>query len=1101
MGNKDREYLEDEQIMKRILLSSVAFRGIAATGIFFAGAAGALAQQAPLTEEERRAAEAVSAQQTQPPVEAPVVEPETPDTESESIVVTGSRIRRPNLESVVPITSVAATDLTSRGEVSLGDALNDLPSLRATFSQANSTGSIGTSGLSLLDLRGLGTVRTLVLVNGRRHVTAQPGNYNVDVNTIPVDLLDRVDVVTGGNSAIYGSDAVAGVVNFILRRDYEGIKVRGQTGISTYGDRGNMFLSAVAGKNLLDGMFNVTVHGEYSKSNEVFFSDRDYLGAYTGPSGFITSQITNAPNRNFDGIPNTAFYDNQGGSVPGIRFGNISTGGYVLTTCPAATATNGARVAAACTGERTPTGGLIPRNYAFLPDGTLAPDVPFLDYRSIGGGVIGGLSATGLEDAMLLPGLERYVGNIFLNADISPAFQPFLEAKFVRVNATQQSTQPTFVASTLSPTFSINNPFLTPQARAQLVTLLAPGATTFTMQRFNNDLGTRAENHERNTYRVVGGVRGDLSETGNLNYEVALNYGRTKTYYETGGNVNVRRFNQAANAVRNASGQIVCAINADASTTNDDPACVPINLFGYGRASQAALDYVLHVSKRRQTASQLNAVGFISGDSSGFFELPGGPIGAVIGAEYRKEKATSVYDEATQRGETFLNAFQPFLPPSAVVKEIFGELRVPLLRDMMLARELTLEGAARYSHYKGSAGGVWAYNGGVIYSPFRGLRMRGGYARSVRAPNLNDSFASRTETFANSFTDPCDQPGGTNASNNITANPNRAANCAAAGIPTTITYTDSNGNTVTRPWTNVPGSGIAGVNSGNSALVPERSNSFTIGAVIEPPFIPGLSITVDYFDIKVKDVISGLSGQAIINRCYDDPTGINNEFCSAIYRRTSANPIENGTFNGQTSRRLENRLPDSFARAGDGISFINQPYNFSALVREGVDFDVSYRRRLFNDAQLNLRGIVSYLMKSENFSYLTQPDRSDRLHGTLGDPIWSASFNANLDLGQVDFSYGGTYIGKQTILSYETQFSHQGRGPTNPDARPFRYYPSQIVHNARVNFEPNDRYRFYVGADNFTNERPPYDLTGTEAGSPFSPTGRYFYAGAEVRFR
>ena len=181
------------------------------------------------------------------------------------IVVTGSRIRRPNLESSVPITSVAVQDLANRGEVSLGDALNDLPSLRSTFSQANSVNSIGTAGLSILDLRGLGTNRTLVLVNGRRMVSAQPGNFNVDVNTIPVDLLDRVDVVTGGNSAVYGSDAVAGVVNFILKRDYEGIKVRGQLGVSDYNDRDNKYISAVAGHNFFDGRVNVTGAFEYAK--------------------------------------------------------------------------------------------------------------------------------------------------------------------------------------------------------------------------------------------------------------------------------------------------------------------------------------------------------------------------------------------------------------------------------------------------------------------------------------------------------------------------------------------------------------------------------------------------------------------------------------------------------------------------------------------------------------------------------------------------------------------------------------------------------------------------------------------------------------------
>jgi len=1015
-----------------------------------------------------------------------------------SIVVTGSRIRRPNLASAVPITSVQATDLAQRGEVSLGDALNDLPSLRSTFSQANSTGSIGTAGLSLLDLRGLGTNRTLTLINGRRMVTAQPGNFNVDVNTIPVDLLDRVDVVTGGNSAVYGSDAVAGVVNFILRKDYDGIKVRVQGGTSTYNDRDNKFASIVAGHNFADGKLNVTGSFEYSNSDAVFFSDRPYLGAFTGPSGFYTSEITNAPNRNFDGIPNAAFWNNQNGTIPGITFGNISTGGYVITSCPAANATNAAQRALVCTGQLSPTGGRIQSFYAFMPDGTLARDVPYFDNRSLGGGVFGGLSATGLEDAMLLPGLERYVGNLFLNGNISPAFKPFVEATYIRINATQQSTQPTFIAANLNPVFSINNPFLTAQARSTLVSILNPGATTFTMQRFNNDLGTRAEDHERKTYRVVGGVRGDLLSSGNLSYEASVNYGHTWTYYQTGGNVLIQNFNNATNAVRDTSGNIVCAINADTNPNNNDPNCVPLNVFGFGASSQAARDYVLYTSSRVQKATQVDAIAFISGDTTGFFRLPGGPIGFSLGAEHREEKASSIYDPTTAAGLTFLNAFAPFTPPKQKTNEFFGELRLPILADIPFIKELTAEGAARYSHYN-TFGGVWAYNAGLTWAPIQSLRLRGGFAKSVRAPTLSDAFASQTQTFANNLTDPCDQPGGTNSSNNISANPNRAANCAAAGIPTTITYVDNSGVTTTQPWTNQPGSGVVGINRGNPDLVPERGYSMTLGGVFQPEFIPGFALTVDYYRIKVKDVISGLTGQQIINRCYDDPTGINNEFCAAIARQTSTNPLINGVFAGQTTRDLPNLNRFNFPATGNG--FINQPFNFAQLIRRGVDFDASYNRRLWGNVRFSGHAIVSLLLQSENFSFLTQPDRSDKIDETFGDPRWGASWNANLDFGKVDLTYSGTYIGRQTILAWETMFTHQGRGPTNPDARPIAWYPSQITHSARVNWDVLTKLRLYAGVDNIGNVRPPYDLFGTEAGSPYSPTGRFFYGGAEFRFR
>lgn len=1016
---------------------------------------------------------------------------ESRSDDSGTIVVTGSRIARPNLESAVPIISVDATDLIDNGATSLGDALSQLPALRSTFTLANSTGSIGTAGLNILDLRGLGTTRTLVLVNGRRHVTAQPGSFTVDVNTIPTDLLQRVDVVTGGNSAVYGSDAVAGVVNFILRRDYEGIKLRAQAGVSNYNDRGAISVSAIAGKNFLDDRLNIAVALEYSRNNPLFFSDRDYLGAYTGVPGFVTDQITTAPNRNFDGVPNTRFVEGN----PGITFGNISLGGYVLTACPAATATNAARVAAVCTGQLSPTGGRINNNYAFQPDGRLLRDVPAVDLRNIGGGILGGFSASGVEDAMLIPGVTRYAANLLMSGDFSPAFQPFLEAKYVHIDAIQQSTQPTFIASTLNPVFSVNNPFLTQQARDTLA-VITGGASTFTMQRFNNDFGTRAENHDRDTYRLVVGVGGELNAENSIKYEVAFNYGRTETYYETGGNVILANFNRAKDAVRNTAGQIVCAVNNDAITTNDDAACVPINLFGFGAPSQAALDYVLFTSSRNQEAEQINATAFISGNTTSFFNLPGGPVGYAVGVEYRRETASSVFDAFTTSGATFLNAILPFNPPAQETKEAFAELRLPLLADVPFFHELSVEGAARVSDYN-TTGAVWAYNVGATWAPIPSLRFRGSYARSVRAPTLTNLFATRSETF-NAITDPCNQTG----AGGVQDGPNRAANCAAAGIPTTIVYTADDGTVTTRPWTNIATSTIAGFNQGNPDLQPERGTSWTIGGVFTPEFLPGFALSIDYYKITVRDQIAGLTGQAIVNRCYDDPGGIDNPFCSAVFRRATNDVTTNLTFEGQSGRRLENRTDIILQRVGSTVGFINQPFNFAKQVTSGVDADVQYRTNLSANTRLSLRGVVSWVERRESFSFITTPERSDRFHGTLGDPVWAGSFTANVDTGVFDFNYNLRYVGKQIVsgLGWETFFPHQGRPATNPDARPFAYYDPVVYHNIRIGIDVNSDYRFYMGVDNVTNELPPFELTGTGNDAIYPNTGRFFFAGVEVKF-
>ncbi|MEZ0244025.1 MAG: TonB-dependent receptor plug domain-containing protein, partial [Sphingomonas sp.] len=405
-----------------------------------------------------------------------------------TIVVTGSRIARPGLTSVVPVTTMQADELFDTGNVSLGDALNQLPAMHQTFGQANSGGFIGTAGLNLLDLRGLGTSRTLVLVNGRRHVTAQPGTpTSIDVNTIPVDLLQRVDIVTGGNSAIYGSDAVAGVVNFILRRDFEGLKVRAQGGITGRGDRGTYLVTATAGQNFADGRGNIAVSLEYARTEEVKYTDRDDLyGAYSGRPQFNIVQNTLTETAAGDGIPDNAF-------LTRIYNNNISEGGTYASTCPAAVAAGSptfaavqARRALNCTGERSNTGAELGYSFMFDESGNLAPNNCVRDLRPFGSNnCVGGRGSSLRLTGQLLPQLERKSANVLASFAVSDAFKPFVEGKFIRINGNQEG-QPTSIAN-LQGAYSIDNPFLTPQARDVLVRSLAPGATTFNIQRFNVD--------------------------------------------------------------------------------------------------------------------------------------------------------------------------------------------------------------------------------------------------------------------------------------------------------------------------------------------------------------------------------------------------------------------------------------------------------------------------------------------------------------------------------------------------------------------------------------------------------------------------------------
>jgi outer membrane receptor protein involved in Fe transport len=1011
-----------------------------------------------------------------------------PATEGGAITVTGTRIRRPNLESTVPITSVGIQELTDTGDVNLGDNLNDLPSLRSSFSSGNSTRFIGTAGLNLLDLRGLGTSRTLVLVNNRRHVTASPGDYLVDVNTIPITLVERVDIVTGGNSAIYGSDAVAGVVNFILRRDFDGLRFRGQAGVSDEGDRPQYFAGLTWGRNFAEDRGNVAVAVEYTRAEALYFTDRPGLtGAYDGRCQFNLAEPQGAAGGETglsatDNIPDNLFFC-------GVRNNALSNGGTIGTFG------NGNAL------RFDDTGNL----FIDVPSGT--------NFAPFGSGNVqspNGRGATLRDTGQLAAGLQRYSANLLARFEVSRAFQPFLEAKYVHIDATQEG-QPSFWQGSIPAFFGggsnlrCNNPFLSAQA---LSTLQANGicanvaAGTFNMSRFNVDFGGRGELHDRDTYRIVGGFEGDFMD--DWHYEVALNYGHLKTRLRSLNNLvlfdlagNNDGFLLALDAVRNSANQIVCRVNADAITTNDRPDCVPINVFGFGAPSAAALDFVNTTAIRRETASELQATAFVSGDSSQLFELPGGPIGFALGLEYRREEARSEFDELTASGGTFLNAIQPFTPPDLEVKEVYGEIRFPILRDMPFAQELTLEAAARYSDYNlGNTNHTFAYNLGATWAPIRDIRFRGNYSTSVRAPTQSDLFSPVSQNFA-FIADPCDAL-------NISNNPNRQANCAAFGVPlaataalSAICASTAFPVAVGAPFINCTARAFSTsfLQGGNPTLEEERGKSYTIGAVIEPRFLPGFSMTVDYYNIEVENLIAVLTAQTIINNCFDNASGISNAFCATVQRDPAT-----GLFTNE-------------AVLAGGVNFARQK-------TEGVDVELAYRRTFANGHRLSARAIGTYVLTLDNYTDPQFPEVPNRQRSELGDPVFAANFNLNYDFGAFDVTYNLRYIGKQTIGTYEAQHSFQGRctapyvaagvcslgeiatlPPLNADQFPQRYYPDVFYHNIRMGYQVNEQFSVYGGIDNIGDRAPPLGLLGTAGGDPFDSIGRYVYFGVNIDFR
>jgi outer membrane receptor protein involved in Fe transport len=1091
---------------KSRFFSGTALSTFAALSLVAVTATPAFAQETP----EEKAKNPPESLQTEPEIEsgkkatvsATGASTTSPTTGSSTIVITGSRIKRPNLESAVPITSVGGQEFFETGRTSIGDTLNELPQMASTFSQSNSTRFLGTAGLNLLDLRGLGTARTLVLVNGRRHVggDALGAGPSVDINTIPADLIDRVDVVTGGSSAVYGSDAIAGVVNFILKRDYSGFEVRGQAGVTKYHDLGNQFLSTTWGRNFNDGRGNIAVNFEYSHQGDAYASNRPNLAVN---SAFVTVDSDTGVAGNTDGVPDNIWVRDR-------RFPIFNNGGDFY----GADAINW--FTACCTNNNL-------SSYLFTPSGTLIPQTgTFVTPNGLGGFstiLTGGNGNNGREGTQLIlsPILDRYSVNLLAHYTVSDAFEPFIEAKFTRTDSRGSTSAPFFTGGlgyfggivTGSPReiWLTTNPFLNPQAANLIRQTMGDvhadlngdhylgGAAEyynsngvpdsdefgFNFSRTVTDFGNRDEVARRDTYRVVLGTRGTFND--DWNYEISANYGKFNMHTNITGNVNLQRYLLAIDAVRDPAGNIVCRATIDPAArlpydfptagfedyaasqlANDVAQCVPVNLFGEGNVSQAAKDYILQDVRNTGRASQFDLTAFMSGDTSQFLNLPGGPIGFVLGAEYRAEKMSYQQDPLIRSGLTFYNGIGTFTAPANVVKEAFTEVRIPILKDLPFVRELTVTGAARVSDYKlGRTGTVWAYNAEAEWSPIRDIRFRGAYGRSVRAPNLGELFFPLSQNFAPGFQVPCA------LSRRNSGSSNRAANCLAAGVPANFNFQYS--------------SSLQFLSGGNINLEAEKSDSITLGGVLQPRFLPGFSMSADYFNIKVKNSINSPTVQQLVNACYDLPS-INNQFCAAFQRNPGPT---NGPRQEIPGRILEGSLQLT-------------PLNYAALQVRGIDFDVAYRKRIGGIGLLDSKLTFTHYFQQDQHIDPTNPARVDRFLSELGSPQNSFLFNASLKTGPVTVGYKLNYLDHMLTFRYEDFFAEQGRPPENPDVSNVKWYHSRWYHNARVGIDVGPKYNFYLGVDNLTNALPPLGLTGVGGGSGiYDNRGRFYYAGFVAR--
>ncbi len=1061
----------------------------------------------------------------------------------EEVVVTGSRLRIPNVASPIPVTSVTQDTLIQGGRNNIADALNDLPQLRNTFSQQNVGAGVGVAGLSLLDLRGLGTARTLVLVNGRRHVgsDALVTTVAVDVNSIPADLIERVDVVTGGSSAVYGSDAIAGVVNFVLRRSYDGVQIRGNAGISEEGFGGNQYVSAMVGKNFADGRGNITLHGEYARQDRIFASDIPY---YRRQDGFLITDVDPAGlAANSDGFPDRTFFrDIRSGTAN--RFGLIPINQpYSNPTCGIGLgATNGQPGTVAA--NPVQSGQPYSCNILFSPDGRSTAQTGTRVGAGPNASYIGGNGQTGREGILLsvVAPQQRYNANLLARYEFSPAFEVFAEAKYSRVTGAGVNVASEFINGQYTQ-FDyrerprLDNPYLNPADRATIAAAIlasgcntsftavctsAPGTTQPTRQvradggviggplnaadiaAVNNgtyrfafakaflDAGLRDQQYRRETYRGVAGVRGTF--LGDWSYELSGSYAEFHERVRNTGFFDKQRFQLSFDAALNpATNTIQCRAQFDpaarigrnnpfdqARLAADIAACRPYNPFGDSanaaqNGNQAAVDYFTINSVDNAKITQTNFVGYVAGDTSGFLNMPGGPIRFSVGGEYRRDKARYVQDPFTENVAsytTFLSALG-FDAPATTSKEAFGEIQVPLFRDLPFIHELSVNAAGRVSKYNNSAGTVYSYNYGGTFAPIEDIRFRVNYGRAVRAPNVSETATPLTPNFANGFIDPCRANALANGSQF------RAANCATA-----LGALLNNAAFAAQPTYN-----LKVLSGSNPVLGEETSDSWTIGGVIQPRFVRNLSISVDYYNIKVKDVITAVTAQVIANTCYDLPS-LDNPFC-ALVKRNGASTGPDSELPGQI---LSNTL-------------IQAPQNFAKLVRRGIDTQISYRTNFSEDVGLSLNGVYTHILENSNFTNPADPNFTNKLIEEIGNPKNEFRVDADLRVKQFTLGYRARFIGSMYINTFEDYNSVDGRAAENLDYAATKKYPVITYHDLRFEWNATglsglaNEFQFYAGVDNVLDQKPPFGLTATAGGGAiYDVRGRNFYAGFRARF-
>ncbi len=957
------------------------------------------------------------AQTTPAPVEAA-----TPET-GEPIVVTGSRISRPDLQAASPVTVVTAETLQAKNKPGVEEFLRQIPQAVADVGQNTNNGN---PGVATVNLRNLGAVRTLVLVDGHRFVPYDT-NGIVDLNMIPSSLLKRVEVVTGGASAVYGSDAIAGVVNFILKDDFTGLEGNASTGMSERGDGAQYSLSLTGGIALGD-RGHIILSGNYTKVEKVTQGARDF-------STFALAAEDFSP----------------GGSSTN-EFGSIDT----------------------------PNG-----RYTFTPGGF----VPYVKSRDA--------FNFNPQNLLQVP-QEKWTATALANYELTDHVELFARGSYgrSRIN-TEVGSSGTFGFS-----FDINyrnNPFLDPAlnpnaagARAVFATFdngaVAPDGTVLDkvandgivrlgVRRRITELGPRLSAYKSEAYQGIVGLRGDLGSS--LHWELFGQYGKSVRDQAFLNDVSLTKLQQAMLVVPSANGP-VCTVNTGG--------CVPANLFGFGTLSAAAAKYISFGISEHDENSQFVTGGFVSGDLP--FELAAShPAAFVIGAEYRQEKGVATPDLDYILGNAIGYGSSSLVDSQYNVKEVYGELKIPLIVDRPFFQSLGLEAGVRYSNYRNSTtvdsrplDGFFAkyagsfssvtYKVGGDWQPVDALRFRAMYQRAVRAPNLQEIGQPRTAGTGDALFDPC-ALGTFNA-----ADTTLRQLCATVGggiAAGRIGKIDQ------------PTSGqINNFSGGNPRLVPEISTTLTLGAVLAPPTLRAFTASIDYFDIKVKKAILSTPEQAILDACYYAERTATGQFCSLIKRNSSDGSLEGDSKFGV----------DSTSR------------NIGLLRSRGIDANINFNPQITDNLKLILGLSLTRQLNSQvQFASIL---KTYECVGKVGktcvnpDPKWRWIQTTGFEFDRTSVLLSWRHLTGLQNDSLTVGYNFQ---PASAFVVP--NIPAYNYFDLSIRFAPTENFNFRVGVDNLTNKQPPvvgndYGSSTANSGNTFPATydtlGRYFNAGVTFKF-